>query len=139
MRDYLAVTSHQWFTAKSEAHFSVDATDDVLDRFCNGEYMSLCTVSEFALFPEASFPWTEYLLEQYVAFFSEKFYLLHGNYNKNCAVGAIVRKTSGLESFDDLITDIIAYSDIPLQKKKYWITFGKTDISLVDHIPTLSR
>ena len=110
--------SHQWFTAKSEAHFSVDATDDVLDRFCNGEYMSLSTVSEFALFPEASFPWTEYLLEQYVAFFSEKFYLLHGNYNKNCAVGAIVRKTSGLESFDDLITDIIAYSDIPLQKKE---------------------
>ena len=110
--------SHQWFVPKSDAHFSVKETDAVLDRFCGGEYMPISAVTEFAVFPEASFPWTEYLLEQYVASFSEKFYLIHGNYNKNCAVGAIVRKTWQFSSFDDLVTDILARSDIPLRKKE---------------------
>lgn len=114
---YAIRISHQWFAAKSDAHFSVVETDKVLDRFCSGNYMPISSVSEFATFPEASFPWTEYLLEQYVASFSEKFYLLHGNYNKNCAVGAIVRKTSRFNSFDDLVTNVLARSDVPLRKK----------------------
>ena len=110
--------SHKWFASKESARFSVQETDAVLDRFCGGSYIPLSAVSEFAVFPEASFPWTEYLLEQYVAFFSEKFYLMHGNYNKNCAVGAIVRKTCQFSSFDELVTDILAKSDISLQKKE---------------------
>ena len=85
--------SHQWFAAKSSAEFSVKETDNILERFCDGKYMPLSSITEFATFPNASYPWSEYLLEQYVAYFSEKFYLLHGNYNKNCVVGAIVRKT----------------------------------------------
>ena len=64
------------------------------------------------------YPWTEYLLEQYVAYFSEKFYLCHGNYNKNCAVGAIVKRSCQFNSFDELVTDILAHGDIPLQKKE---------------------
>lgn len=110
--------SHEWFTSKGGAKFSVKETDAVLDRFCDGDYIPLQDVKEFALFPESSFPWTEYLLEQYVAFYSEKFYLMHGNYNKNCAVGAIVRKTCRFDSFDDLVTDILAHNDVSLQKKK---------------------
>ena len=80
--------------------------------------MPIGDVTEFALFPDASYPWTEYLLEQYVAFFSEKFYLMHGNYNKNCAVGAIVRKTCHFDSFDELVTVILAHSEISLRKKE---------------------
>lgn len=110
--------SQQWFASKSNAHFSVKETDAVLERFCSGKYMPLCAIQGFAVFPEASFPWTEYLLEQYVAFFSEKFYLLHGDYSKNCTVGAIVKKNSGFNTFDDLVTDIIACSGVPLQKKE---------------------
>lgn len=110
--------SHKWFVSKGGTKFSVKETDAVLDRFCDGDYIPLQDVKEFALFPESSFPWTEYLLEQYVAFYSEKFYLMHGNYNKNCAVGAIVRKTCRFDSFDDLVTDILAHNDVSLQKKK---------------------
>ena len=109
--------SHKWFASKDGAKFSVKETDAVLDRFCDGDYIPLQDVKEFALFPESSFPWTEYLLEQYVAFYSEKFYLMHGNYNKSCAVGAIVRKTCRFDSFDDLVTDILAHNDVSLQKK----------------------
>ena len=110
--------SCQWFTAKDNVSFSVKETDIVLERICNGKYMPISAVTEFSVFPDASFPWNEYLLEQYVAFFSEKFYLLHGNYNKNCAIGAIVRKSCQFSSFDDLVTDILVHNDIPLQKKE---------------------
>ena len=115
---YAIRISHQWFTTKGSAHFSVKETDAVLERFCGRNYMPLSSITEFATFPNASYPWTEYLLEQYVAYFSGKFYLLHGNYNKNCAVGAIVKKTCQFNSFDELVTDILAHSDIPLQKKE---------------------
>ena len=110
--------SHQWFVTKESLRFSVLETDAVLDRFCDGNYIPISAVTEFAVLPDASFPWTEYLLEQYVAFYSENFYLMHGNYNKNCAVGAIVRKTRHFETFDELVTDILAHSDIPLRKKE---------------------
>ena len=68
--------SHKWFASKGGAKFSVKETDAIIDRFCDGDYIPLQDVKEFALFPESSFPWTEYLLEQYVAFYSEKFYLM---------------------------------------------------------------
>ena len=110
--------SHQWFVSKDSARFSVKETDAVLERFCDSNYMPISAVTEFAVLPDAAFPWTEYLLEQYIAFFSEKFYLMHGNYNKNCAVGAIVRKTCQFSSFDELVIDILAHSDIPLRKKE---------------------
>lgn len=110
--------NHQMFVSKDIAHFAVKETDAVIERFCTGAYIPLSTITEFATFPDASFPWTEYLLEQYVAFFSEKFYLLHGNYNKNCAVGAIARKTCPFDAFDDLVTDILAQSDVLLQKRE---------------------
>ena len=58
------------------------------------------------------------MLEQYVAFFSKKFRLLHGNFNKNCTVGAIVRKNSKFDTFDDLVIEILANSNIALQKKE---------------------
>lgn len=72
--------SHQWFVSKDSARFSVKETDAVLERFCDSNYMPISAVTEFAVLPDAAFPWTEYLLEQYIAFFSEKFYLMHGNY-----------------------------------------------------------
>lgn len=110
--------SHHMFVSKDSAKFFIKETDAVLERFCKGNYIPLSAITEFAIFPDASFPWTEYLLEQYVAFYSEKFYLLHGNYSKGCAVGAIVRRTCRFETFDELVTDILSENDIPLQKKE---------------------
>src|SRR5699024_6522945 len=72
---------------------------------------------DFGIFPEASHPWTPFLLEHYLAFHSERYYLMHGGYNRKVVVGAMVRKRKQYESFDDLVTDILAESDAPLQKK----------------------
>lgn len=106
------------FTSKSNCFFNVQETDKTLDRYCTGDYISLSDVSEFGIFPDAFCPWNIYLLEQYVAFYSEKYELFHNNYNRNCAVGAIVKKKSSFKSFDDLVTDVLAKSNITLKKEE---------------------
>lgn len=104
------------FVSKKRAAFQVRETDRILDRFCTGNDMPLSDVHDFGIFPDAGFPWTVYLLESYVAFYSERYTLLHANYNQSCAVGAVVKKSAGYDSLDDLLVNVLADSGIPLTK-----------------------
>ncbi len=104
------------FVSKRQAYFQIEETDAILDRFCSRQYISITEVNDFGIFPDAGFPWTSFLLESYVAFYSKKYKLLHGAYNLTCAVGAIVKKDAGYDDFDDLLVDILARSRIPLEK-----------------------
>lgn len=79
--------------------------------------MPLYEVYESGLLPEASHPWTVFLLQQYVAFFSKVFYLQHGGFGKNNATGAMVKRTFWIETFDDFITEVLAESGLPLEKQ----------------------
>ena len=114
---YVVRVSYQDFVPKNEVHFQVKKTDAVLAKLCQGNYMPLYEVSESGLLPEASHPWTVYLLQQYVAFFSKVFYLQHGGFGKNNATGAMVKRTFWIESFDDFITEVLAESGLPLEKQ----------------------
>ncbi len=109
--------SNNRFVSKARAHFLVTDTDAALDRFCTGDYISIGKVSEFSLFPNAGFPWNEYLLEHYVAMYSDKYSLYHIGFNANKCVGVIAKKSAGFESFDDCITKILADSNIILRKE----------------------
>lgn len=104
------------FVSKDRESFRVRETDAVLERFCVGDYIPLLSIQEFGIFPDAGFPWTIFLLESYVAFYSEEFMLMHSGYNRNCAVGAIVKKKAGYKDLDNLIVDIIASSNININK-----------------------
>jgi hypothetical protein len=112
-----ARVSQEQFVSRDDVNFQVEETDKVLDRFCTGNYLALPEVKDFGIFPEASHPWTPYLLEQYVAFHSENYYLVHGGYNRNVVVGAMVKKGNVYETFDDLVVDILTESDVSLNKK----------------------
>ncbi|MCM1500723.1 MAG: hypothetical protein NC124_19875, partial [Clostridium sp.] len=112
-----ARVSQEQFVSRDDVSFRVKETDKTLDRFCTGSYLALPEITDFGTFPEASHPWTPYLLEHYVAFHSKCYYLMHGGYNKNAVVGAMVKKENVYDSFDDLITDILAGSGVTLQKK----------------------
>ncbi len=109
--------SEDMFVSKKRAAFRVTETDAVLDRFCPGNYIPLAAIQDFASFPDAGFPWTVYLLESYVAFYSERYMLIHRTYGRSCAVGAIAKKTAGFNDFDDLIVDILATSGVDLNKE----------------------
>ena len=109
--------SYNEFVPKNEVHFQVKQTDAALARLCHGDYVPLRYISETGILPEASHPWTVYLLEQYVAFYSKAFYLQHGGFGKNNAAGAIVKRTFWLETFDEFITEVLSASGVPLEKQ----------------------
>lgn len=112
-----ARVSQEYFVSKDAVNFQVNETDKILDRFCVGNYLALPEIKDFGIFPEASHPWTPYLLEHYVAFHSKRYYLVHGAYNGFTVVGAMVKKEKVYESFDDLIVDVLAENEVALHKK----------------------
>ena len=112
-----ARVSQKQFVPRDDVSFQIKETDKALSRFCTGSYLALPEITDFGIFPEASHPWTPYLLEHYVAFHSKRYYLMHGGYNRNTVVGAMVKKENAYDSFDDLIVDVLADSGVALQKK----------------------
>ncbi len=111
--------SEDTFVARNNACFNVPSTDASIDMFLNGkDYLPLKDISSFGSFPYAGFPWNIFLLEHYVAEFSDKFKLIHTTYNESNCVGAIVRKSANINSFDELVAVALAESDIILTDSK---------------------
>ena len=109
--------SREQFVAKSRAHFLVDETDAALDRICAGDYIAIKEITNFGMFPYAGFAWNSFLLEHYAAFYSHKYKLLHcSSFNARTCVGVIVKKSAGIDAFDDLVVDLLTHTDIELNK-----------------------
>lgn len=106
------------FVNKDAVWFQVKETDKILDRYCKNNYMALTDIKDFGIFPEASHPWNIFLLEQYVASFSEIYYIMHGGYNQKKVAGAMVKKKKAYSDFDDFITDVLAQGEVNLKKKE---------------------
>ena len=75
--------SRDQFVAKTAAHFPVEAMDEALDRICTGKYIPLPEAKNFGAFPYVGFPWNSFLLEHYVASYSQKYMLLHSGDRKS--------------------------------------------------------
>ena len=108
--------SRDQFVAKTAAQFPIEAIDAALDRICTGKYISLLEVTNFGAFPDAGFPWNSFLLEHYVASYSQKYMLLHSSFNGTECAGAIVKRSAGIDNFDDLIVDLLANNQIEMKK-----------------------
>ena len=108
--------SQNEFVSQDMAQFDVEATDEAIGRICTGQYISLQEIRDFGTFPYAGYPWNEYLLEHFVANYSQKFMLLHIGYSANVSAGAIVKQASSFKDFNDLLVDILANSNIVLDK-----------------------
>ena len=108
--------SRDEFVSQDMAQFDVEATDEAIGRFCTGQYISLQEIHDFGTFPYAGYPWNEYLLEHFVANYSQKFMLLHIGYNADVCAGAIVKRASSFKNFNDLLIDILANSNIVLNE-----------------------
>ena len=107
--------SQDEFVSKDQINFDIKETDAAIERFCTGDYVPLAEVDFFGTFPSVGFRWNRFLLEQYVAFYSKEFKLLHSNFNANSAVGAIVKRSSGINNFDELIEIELTESGILLR------------------------
>lgn len=113
----VARISHDQFVPEKSVTFQVKKTDEILDSFCTGTYIALSKVNNLGILPEASHPWTPFLLEYYVEHHSEHYYLMHSGYNINMVVGAMVKKSKSYSSFTSLLIDILVESGVTLQKK----------------------
>lgn len=91
--------------------FDESAIDSVIEQFVPNAICSIRQASNFAVYPGTCYPWTEYLLESYVAKFSRKFKLYHIGYTEGQCVGAIVKKDSQINSFDDVVVEYLIKND----------------------------
>ncbi|MEY8319949.1 hypothetical protein AAK894_02585 [Lachnospiraceae bacterium 46-61] len=101
------------FVSKKQITFDVKQIDMELEKHCTGEYIPLQEI-DMKFLPNVAFPWTIYLLEQYVAFYSETFKLVHRNFAITSCTGAIVKQKSNINKFDDLLIDELIKSNIEL-------------------------
>ena len=105
------------FVAKDYACFKTEETDAAIDRFCSGDYIAIGKIKSFGLFPDAGFNWNSFLLEHYIAMYSPNYKLVHSGYNEGVCVGGIVKKLSHIDTFDELVIDVLAKSGLSLQKE----------------------
>ena len=87
--------------------FNVDEIDALLERIIIGNMASIKEASNFAIYPSTCYPWTEYLLENYVAKYSQKFSLLHICYAESKCAGAIVKRSSQIDSMDAVVVEYL--------------------------------
>ena len=111
-----ARVSEKEFVATGAVRWDVPHIDAAITLRCPGKYVSLKSIQYFDAFPYVGYSWNNYLLEQYVATVSKDFTLMHSSYAKNNTSGAIVRRDAGFESFDEVLSDILANAAVDLEK-----------------------
>jgi len=128
------------YVPNEDARFNVSATDDTISMYCTGDYIPIGDVDSFILFPSSGHPWNSYLLENYVAKFSEQFKLIHVNFTEDGTAGVIVRKTSKYNDLTSIIIDELAHSNCVLRKAsalEYLVERGFITSRRWDHMETL--
>jgi len=114
--EYALRVSRKEFVSKQEAQFDIEATDKAIEIYMlDRQFMPFAEIQLFAAFPYAGFVWNEFLLEQFVYAYSQKFKLIHAtDFTQNTVTGAIVRKDSDINSFDELASFALADSKVAL-------------------------
>ena len=93
---------------KDKVHFDVEKTDAVLDSMCPGDYISIREIELFLQFPPVNVPWNSFVLECYLRDYSKKFNIFQVSISQDRVCGAIVRKSSPYNSYEQVIIDFLA-------------------------------
>ena len=123
--EYSIRINHDIFVPKSKVQFDVDAIDKAIDNWCSKSqpFFPLKSITNFSLFPETQYPWTQRLLESFLLTSSKHYTLLKSDFlNKNNICGAIVYKGykelfddySTMKPFDSLLSIVLVRDNIPL-------------------------
>lgn len=106
--------SENEFISKENVSFSILKTDNAIDKFFTDLVMPLKSINQFATFPDAGYPWNIYLLESFVYAYSHEFLLVHNATFNAKPSGAIVKRESGLKTFDDVAAYVLGNSKVGL-------------------------
>jgi hypothetical protein len=106
------------FVTLKPNEFDVTSIDNILDTFATKGYISLKNIKHFTSFPESNYAWNTYLLESYVYKYSKKYKLLHYGFNEKTCAGGIVKKGNKIETFLDLIINVLLDNEINLNREE---------------------
>lgn len=109
-------TEKNLFVAENSVSFDIDAIDNAIEYFCEGDYIPLQAVTALMTFPYCGRPWTLFLLESFCRRFSRKFRFEVLAVNSKCA-GVIVRQSCPM-NYRQIMTDAVAKSGIELTEQK---------------------
>lgn len=108
--------SRTHFVSKNLVNINVEAVDAAIETYFSGDYIPLKDIDSYLVFPNEGFEWNEFLLEGFLTSYSKNFLLLNNGFSLKNAAGAVVRKASSIECFEDVCTCALAQSDIELKK-----------------------
>ncbi len=100
--------SENKFVRKDKIKFKIYQTDNILEELISDEYIPIEKINLFLDFPTIGLRWNRFILESYVANYSQKFILLHTGFTRSGCYGAIVRKDSKIKDYHSLIVDVLS-------------------------------
>ncbi|MCL2722606.1 MAG: hypothetical protein FWD47_14850 [Treponema sp.] len=104
------------FVSDGHVTFDVKSIDEAIAVYCRGDFVPLCRVIDFSLFPFVGYPWNLYLLESYVRRFSNEFkYDVRAVNSSN--IGVIVKKDFRYSNYDDILSIALANSFVDIDSK----------------------
>ncbi|MBQ8036647.1 MAG: hypothetical protein IJ268_06605, partial [Proteobacteria bacterium] len=109
--------SKDLFASNSELEFDIKAIDQAIDKQCQGDYMPVQDLT-LVLLPYVNYPWTEYLLINYLYRYSRQFSIKNKTVTTKLGTrGMIVRKNSSLDipNYNNILIYYISQS-IPFPK-----------------------
>ena len=101
------------FVSDAHVNFDIAGTDAALAEIVTGDYLALRDIVTFAAFPACGQAWNLFLLESYCRRFSRMFRFDAPQYN-NRNVGAVIRRSADIRTYDDLLADVVLHADIPM-------------------------
>lgn len=104
------------FINSKEIIFDIEATDEIIDKLCPGQYITFSDFELYSSLPFCGYTWNAFLLESYAARFSHRFKLIHPRYNQDVVSGAIVKKEVAINDFEDFLANVVGRSDVVLEK-----------------------
>ena len=98
------------FINRKQIVFDVEATDEVLESFCTGDYLSIQALSPAMMvhLPPCGYSWNGFLLISYLYGFSKTFRLIYNSISKTGYYGAMVRRScEKIDNYERLLERIL--------------------------------
>lgn len=98
------------FINRKQISFDVELTDEVLESFCTGDYLSIQALSSAMMvhLPPCGYSWNGFLLISYLYGFSKTFRLIYNSISKTGYYGAMVRRScKEIDSYERLLERIL--------------------------------
>lgn len=116
------------YVPRRDSIFDIDEIDNALSTYLSTGYMLIKDVDSFLVFPNVGYEWNIFLLESYLMYFSKEYALCNNGKSLNNVAGALVKRNSGFDEFEDVCADVLANGYIELTKNKALDYLGELNL-----------